>query len=116
MKSRWLGADFVGWSPGSPRNRGGWVRISWGGSAHPSGSECGASAISGRWTRAQGEAHVYGHSGIFSMKLHAVPRVPFVTQPAPRGRALPRELPYFGLGLGAFLALYLPQPLLLQLD
>jgi len=27
-----------------------------------------------------------------------------------------RELPYFGLGLGAFLALYLPQPLLPELD
>jgi MFS transporter, YNFM family, putative membrane transport protein len=28
----------------------------------------------------------------------------------------PRELPYFALGLGAFLALYLPQPLLPELD
>ena len=32
------------------------------------------------------------------------------------GTPRPGSLPYFGLGLGAFLALYLPQPLLPQLD
>jgi YNFM family putative membrane transporter len=36
--------------------------------------------------------------------------------PAERPPPSPRELPYFGLGLGSFLALYLPQPLLPELD
>jgi YNFM family putative membrane transporter len=44
-----------------------------------------------------------------------MPEVP-VTTSAGAPHSSPRELPYFALGLGAFLALYLPQPLLPELD
>src|SRR5918911_951339 len=43
------------------------------------------------------------------------PPAPAESRPPPAGRAA-GPLPYFGLGLGAFLALYLPQPLLPELD